>query len=184
MFAVITTSTESFASSSRAAFSGHGKKRNIKSLLLPFLSIFFPPIFQTPQQPSKGKRLFLFLPLQGPGRECIVQWSKDFLLQMKTKIHPSGWIINNTHALETQCPHKRSGWKREGRHEWENEMEAKWENMEPLDSVSSVASILNPFLRFRGAYCGSSSGANPHQVPTRCKCQNRLTVIALLNDPY
>lgn len=96
------SSTESITSLSRAVFSEHAKKRNIKSLLLSFLSIFFPSFFQTPciwKQPSKGKRFFHSCPwrhVRGLGVSALFSGARHFLLQMKTKTHPPGWIINNT----------------------------------------------------------------------------------------
>lgn len=77
------SSTESVTSLLRAVFSVHAKKIHIKITASVVLGHFLPPVFPDTLhlKASKGKRLFLFLPLnthQGPGRECIVQWSKAF----------------------------------------------------------------------------------------------------------
>lgn len=74
-----TSSAESITSLSRAVFFGACKEKKHKITAAVFLVHFLSSCIW--EQLSKGKRLFLFLPLktrQGPGRECIVQWSKAF----------------------------------------------------------------------------------------------------------
>lgn len=102
------SSTESITSLSRAVFLVHAEKRNIKSQLLSFPSIFFCPAFESSHLRGKAFSYFwLWRHVRGLGVSALFSGARHFLLQMKTKIHPLGWIINNTHAWESQGPQER-----------------------------------------------------------------------------
>lgn len=53
------------------------------------------------KQPSYGEKSFsyfwLWRHIRGPGVSALFSGARYFLLQMKTTIHPQGWIINNAH---------------------------------------------------------------------------------------
>lgn len=92
-----TSSTESITYFLRAVFWVHAKKRNIKSLLLSFLSIFLPLHLKAAVEGGKGFSYF-WRRVRGLDVSALFSGARHFLLQMKTKIHPPGWIINDMHA--------------------------------------------------------------------------------------
>lgn len=94
-----TSSTEGLTSSSRAVFLLHAKERNLKSLPVSHLSIFFPLHLKAAHWREKGFSYFcLRRHVRDLGVSALFSGARHFLPQMKTKIHPPGWIINDTQA--------------------------------------------------------------------------------------
>lgn len=112
-YTLTSTSARRITSLSENALCEHAKKMNLSHCF--FLSCPFSfPIVSDTQQSLKGKKKgFSYFCLQRHFRvldmSALFSGARHVLLQMKTKIHPPGWIINNTHTQESHCPQERRG---------------------------------------------------------------------------
>lgn len=115
----VKTSTERITSSSRAGFLVHAKK-NMKSLPESHSS---HSLLESSHRRKRDFFYFCLWHVRDLDMSALFSGARHFLPQMKTKIHPPGWIINNTQGLRNPgFTRARRGWKRSE----EGSGERKW----------------------------------------------------------
>lgn len=108
------------------------------------ISLFYSlsSAFESSHRRKRDFFYFCFWHVRDLGMSALFSGARHFLPQMKTKIHPPGWIINNTRGLRNPgFTRARRGWKRSE----EGSGERKW-RLEEKGGLQSADGLLKSLL--------------------------------------